>query len=261
MQTLNNRMMGRCGLLLLCCSLCLSLPAFSADGWKATFGTHYSTGEYGKTQNTEIYSAPLSVRYRKGDWDTKISVPWVRIDGPGNVDSASVTDAETETAAIAEESGVGDTWISLKYRSPKKRLGSWWDGTIKIKLPTADEEKGLGTGEEDVKLVLSGLRAAAKGYLMWDLGYKVRGSSDELDLDDAAQFSVGYFQRLKNKNSVGINLDYLQASHQSRDDALELMLFYSKPLTKKTKLSSYVVTGVDGDALDYGLGVSFSINF
>lgn len=268
MQNLEHRRKQLCGLLLFWCFLGCSLPAFSADGWKTTLGAHYSSGEYGKAESTEIYSAPVSLRYRKGNWDYKVSVPWVSIDGPGNVDSAvvsegstSTSNGSTEVASVAEESGVGDTWVSFKYRSPKKRFGWWWDSTVKVKIPTADEEKGLGTGEEDFKFVLSGLRAAAKGYVLWDFGYKVRGSSDELDLDDSAQISVGYFHRLKSKTSVGVNIDYVQASHNSRDDAQELMLFYSKPLSPKMKLSTYGVTGIGGDALDYGLGVSLSVKF
>lgn len=53
--------------------------------WRASAGVNYSEGDYGDTQSTKVVSAPVAIKYRKGSFSIRVSVPWVDIDGPGTI--------------------------------------------------------------------------------------------------------------------------------------------------------------------------------
>lgn len=53
--------------------------------WRASAGVNYSEGDYGDTQSTKVVSAPVALKYRKGGFSIRVSVPWVHIDGPGSI--------------------------------------------------------------------------------------------------------------------------------------------------------------------------------
>lgn len=53
--------------------------------WRASAGVNYSEGDYGDMQSTKVVSAPVALKYRKGGFSIRVSVPWVHIDGPGSI--------------------------------------------------------------------------------------------------------------------------------------------------------------------------------
>src|SRR3990167_10835814 len=53
--------------------------------WRASAGANYSEGKYGDTATTKVVSAPVAIKYRKGGFSIRLSVPWVHIDGPGSI--------------------------------------------------------------------------------------------------------------------------------------------------------------------------------
>ncbi len=66
-----------------------SLPASNTgntiDFFQLGLGFDYSEGKYGGTQSTKVSSVPLSAKYAKGPWTFRVSVPFVRISGPGSL--------------------------------------------------------------------------------------------------------------------------------------------------------------------------------
>ncbi|MDO7833834.1 hypothetical protein Q4610_02140 [Sphingobium sp. HBC34] len=48
-------------------------------------GLNFSTGDYGDTQDTKVYSAPVAVTYKRGGLKLRVSVPWVRVEGPASL--------------------------------------------------------------------------------------------------------------------------------------------------------------------------------
>jgi hypothetical protein len=53
--------------------------------WRASAGVNYSEGDYGDAESTKVVSAPVAIKYRKGGFSIRVSVPWVHIDGPGSI--------------------------------------------------------------------------------------------------------------------------------------------------------------------------------
>lgn len=58
----------------------------AADGvWRISTGINYSQGDYGETQDTKVVSVPLALKYKRGRFTVRVSVPYVHIDGPGSL--------------------------------------------------------------------------------------------------------------------------------------------------------------------------------
>ena len=53
--------------------------------WSLSTGVSYSRGDYGDIAETEVISVPVSLKYRRGNWRFKVTVPWVHISGPGSL--------------------------------------------------------------------------------------------------------------------------------------------------------------------------------
>lgn len=53
--------------------------------WRLGTGVNYSEGDYGDPQKTTVIAAPVSLKYRKGGFSVRLSVPYVSIDGPGSL--------------------------------------------------------------------------------------------------------------------------------------------------------------------------------
>lgn len=53
--------------------------------WSVSSGISYSLGDYGEAYATRVISIPVSLKYRRGPWRFKLSMPWVHISGPGSL--------------------------------------------------------------------------------------------------------------------------------------------------------------------------------
>lgn len=78
----------------------------SGGSLRASVGATYSTGDYGGTTRTQVFSAPFSLRYAHKRFTLRVSVPWVRVDGPGSlIDTPQGRDA---SVGVADDHGADD---------------------------------------------------------------------------------------------------------------------------------------------------------
>ena len=244
------------------------LSSFSAashcenDQWTYSTGFDYSSGDYGDDPvDTDITYIPLSTSYRTGNWKLKATLPWVEINGPGTVigagDGGVITD--TGPGQISTESGIGDIWLSATYNTdliPADLI--YLDLGVKVKLATADEDKGLGTGEMDYSLQADIFKPIGNMMPFATLAYKMKGSPDGLQLDDVIYLSLGNDFEVSEKVHVGLSLDYQESSTSTGDDSLEVMSYFNRKLSRKWSLMFYAYKGLDDGSPDYGLGLQIS---
>jgi hypothetical protein len=57
----------------------------SAASFRLGTGISYSKGSYGEIEDTKVIAVPVSLTYKKDGFKIRVSVPWVRIDGPGSL--------------------------------------------------------------------------------------------------------------------------------------------------------------------------------
>src|SRR2546421_12779110 len=102
------------------CAFALAAAAYGAEGeLSAGAGANYSTGKYGDSTPTRIWSIPFLARYETDRWTLKLTVPYLRVTSPANVipgvgrfdESARLR----RRRAAATESGLGDAVASATY--------------------------------------------------------------------------------------------------------------------------------------------------
>ena len=236
------------------------LAAHAADNDEGTrvklsTGFDYSTGDYGDTQDTEITYIPVTAKAYMGDFTGSLTVPYVRIEGPGSViggGDASVQ--QTGTGVITTESGLGDVVAGLTYTVDLDQYKSYVDLTGKVKFPTADEDKGLGTGEADYTLLVEGTKMIGDAYVSAGLGRKFVGDSPALNLSDVWLGSVGAGYQVTPQFGVGASYDYRESAG-SGENPSEMTAFATYKVTPDVSVQAYGVAGFSDGSPDHSVGM------
>jgi hypothetical protein len=227
-------------------------------------GAEYTTGKFGGTETTDTLYIPVVVRHETGPWVLKATVPWLRITGPGNVIGAGADRVVVPggNAARRTESGLGDIVLSGFYNLMDERKGGLGlDVGAKVKLPTADEQKGLGTGELDYALQLDFFKPIDATTLFGSIGYRVYGNPPGQTLRDVPYASIGASYRMSSQQAVGVAYDYRPQIVDGGGKVSELTAFWSNRLSPQWKLQVYGVVGFADASPDAGIGALLERRF
>ena len=257
-------------------SMTRELPAFRAVArpepatrddeteWSFSSGFELSRGDFNDSDRTEISFIPLTLRYRSGPWLAAVTVPYIRIDGPGDVVGGADSGLIVGRDAVgrSDEGGLGDIVASLSYAFfPERPSLPLVELTGRIKLPTADEDDGLGTGKADYSLQVDVAKQWGDLSTFGTLGYRVLGDPSGLELEDGLLGSLGFSYRLSGRISTGVAYDIRQASVSGTDDAQELVPFASYRWSESIRLGAYGVFGLSESSPDTGLGFSVRVRW
>lgn len=236
------------------------LPAnnsLASDRITLSAGADYSTGKYGSSDETKIWYLPLSVKFEQTDIVYKLTVPYLQITGPGNIIGSEANPAPGNNNGTATESGQGDIIAALSYSlTPYRPEHLFIEIGGKIKIPTADEEKRLGTGEYDYSLQLDSFFSVGKSSIFATLGYKIYGDPEGVDYRNIYYYSLGGSHRITPRFSSGLVYDFKQAATSSGVDQQELTFFASSRLDNKKKILFYLVKGLSDGSPDWGIGIN-----
>src|SRR5438067_2246733 len=157
----------------------LAAPAaVLAEGLTLGTGFDYTSGKYGTSEKTDILYVPFYGRYETGRGVFRLTVPYIRITGPGNVLGAGADRVTLPgpTGARRTESGLGDVVGSAFYNVLSERNGPLGlDLGAKVKFGTADETKGLGTGKNDYSLQADFFKPLGATTVFGSLGHRWYG--------------------------------------------------------------------------------------
>ncbi len=241
-----------------------------------TIGGEYSTGDYGTGTDTAIWYFPLIFRYETERWLLRLTVPYLIVENAGNVvivggqpvgghpmtgggmggggmGGGTLIQPTTQT-----ESGLGDIVAAASYTlqpGDAGRLGI--DLTGKIYFGTADETKGLGSGENDVALQVDLTQDLGAVSLYGSGGYRVNGDPPGIDYRDVFYGTVGLERRLE-RNTVGLAFDAQQAVLADGDVFAELTAYLTLRPEKDRKLTTYLLLGLSDAAPDWGIGLTYT---
>lgn len=249
-------------------------PAFAQEGLSVGAGVEYSTGDYGSVSDTNLWSLPVYGEYVMGPLAIRASLPWLRLTGPGDVipglgQVGSVkgrrkgVPGTPSTAARSTESGIGDLTGSVSYELPfsvKDQLV--FDVTGRIKLPTADEDKGLGTGEFDYAVEAGAHQFVGQQLkLSATLGYAILGDGGATPLDNIFYGNLGAQYRIDEQFSAGLSLALGQATSSFGESRTDLTASIAYDLDKNYRLKGYVMKGFSDGSPDRGIGVLMEVRF
>ena len=247
-------------------TLSFNHAAFAAsDDQRLTLSTGFdrSSGKYGSDQSTDITYVPFALKYEGKSATLKLTVPYLRITGPANVvggiDSSPIVVANGN-APRRTVSGLGDAVVSVGTPVYSSRTAVI-DLVGKVKLPTADENKGLGTGKADYAVQVDGFRTFQKTSVFSTLGYRVMGDPDGINFRNVPYGSLGALYKVSNGVSVGAAFDTKRAVIAGRDPQKEFSLLGSFAIDTNTKLQGYLVKGQGNSSPDYSVGAVISQAF
>lgn len=245
---------------LLCAALLLiSMPLFAIDKITLSTGMDYSSGDYAATSSTEIWYIPFSIKFEQSKLVYRLTIPYIRITGPGNVTGVEAAPTGASNNSRTSESGIGDIIAGVSYNLlPYQAKQVLLDVTAKIKIPVADESRGLGSGELDFYIQADAFYHLNQINYFATIGYKIYGDPPGINYRDSIYLSVGSSYSFIKKLSAGIIYDFREAAFAGNSNPSELTFFASKRLSAKKSLLAYIVKGLSKGSPEWGIGISFS---
>lgn len=272
---------------LIATALCLPLAgmpllAGAADGFRVSIGADYTSGDYGGSDTTNILSVPLSLGYSRGRLGLKVTIPWIQVTGRGDVIPGVTTPVidDNRRGALKEEddiiasggtpttvtrrtteSGLGDVTAAASYALIDQPDGLRLSVTGKVKFPTADEKKNLGSGETDYTAQIDVDRPFGRLTPFVTVGYRWLGDNSEFELRNVLFATVGAAFKFTDYTSVDVSYDWGQAASRDGTPIGEVTLGLSHWLGDHWKLSAYVLKGVTDGSPDWGGGATVGYAF
>ena len=209
--------------------LLLSASTAHGQSWQIGMAPSFLTGTYGGDEATDIFYAPITAKRLFKDGDFTVVVPYLCVTGTtgvtivgdsairtGSTGATSVRDVPTRPSrgnaaapaasaapaapviAVQRQCGLGDVVVRGRYYLLDER--SWYP-TIALrahlKTPTADAERGLGTGRPDEGVGVEITRTLGRGLAaMADGGYTFLGRPDGMEFNRPWWYDVGLGQDL-----------------------------------------------------------------
>jgi hypothetical protein len=219
-------------------------------------GLHYSSGDYGTRTTTSITTLAATARYEAGPWVYKATVPYLSVEGDTGV-IPGVGQARAAPVRSDKASGLGDIVLSATYAAYYDKASTLGvDLTAKLKLATADEAKGLGTGEHDFAFLVDLYRAFGRITGFGGVGYHILGDSASLPLENAWSANLGASYKMDERDSAGAMLDHRQAVLPGGPAQRELVGFFTRKLADAWKAQAYALIGLADGSPDWGFGLS-----
>lgn len=240
-------------------ALSAALLAQSSTNPAITAGTglDYSRGDYGFTTDTEVLSVPLDLGYESGSWIWRANLSYLTIKGP----AAIVGDGAAARPTANSESGVGDIYLGTTYR-PGPVFGEvHLDSTLRVKLPTASESRGLGTGEMDVYGQLDAYRTFGSVTPFATVGYRVLGDNSTYQLNDGLYASGGAHFRTSPATVVTTSASWGQRLLANGSNTSDAMVAVTHDVDSRWRVMGYALKGFTNASPDFGAGARLTYRF
>ena len=235
------------------------------EHFQLKFGAAYDQGDFGTSDTTRSFFLPLTVRYLGDRFDVGLTGSLVYLDTTSRVVVVDGVPTPVDRQRRTSDAGFGDLVLRGRYYahddpgvdSPLPAITPF----VKVKIPTADESKGLGTGEWDVGFGLELDKRLREFFLLGDVSYTVIGDPPGQTFRNRPAASVGIGRFFTPNVAVTALLDWRRAIVAGRDDALELVGLVQVRLSPTLSMTPNAFVGLTDGSPDFGLGVEVSWRF
>lgn len=239
-----------------------SSGAFAADrDWRVSTSLNYETGDYGTGVSSETWYVPVTVKRYFPSGDLSVTVPYVQTSGSGVTTIDGSVFPIGGAGAPETNSGLGDIILRGSYYlfSESKEVPFDLNLTGKIKLPTADESRGLGTGEFDTGVGLEFAKSLTGGFTGYlDIYYTAIGDPPGLELEDRVSFDLGVSAPLASRWNVSAFYEESTPLVKSNPHLRDILVNFEFKTDSRTKLFFGAVLGLNEASPDYGLSAGVS---
>jgi hypothetical protein len=216
--------------------------AASADTGRGylDLGGGYKTGDFGTPTTSSLYYLSSTIGYVAPRYDFSVTVPYLSL--------TNKTNGQSRT-----ESGIGD--IILRGGAvfiPEGSSGFSFNGTLAFKLPTADETRGLGTGETDYGAFLGLYQRIENFKLSLTGGYIKVGDPPLVNYNDIYLYGVG-ISRLFGKTNIYVSLDGRRSMVPGAQNPQEVSVGLFHILNVDYAIRGSAVKGLNNGGPDFGM--------
>lgn len=224
-------------------------------------GVDYSSGEYGGEETTEVIAVPFGVRLTVDDWTFRASSSYLDVTGPADISEDGETGEGSGVVVRGDsEQGFGDTTLSVERAF--RRMGGtdfYTEISARVRLPTGDDEKGLGVGAVDYALVSELGISNDMGGAYVTVGYRFLGQRDDgPERQDGMQAGVGAWLPVGNRMRVGAFGNWREASMDGNDDPATAGAYVSYRVAERLRVTFTASGGLSDASPDYMAGVRFN---
>lgn len=230
-----------CGLALVTASAVQAAP--DGDAY-LELSSGFKSGDFGTTVRSDLYYVAPAGGYVATDYDVSATVPFLRLttEGPGTAGA---------------ESGLGDIVLRGGRILSADAAGDFsLYGALALKLPTADEARGLGTGETDLGAFLSARRALGRLRFNVQGGYIKTGLAHMGGLRDVLLYGAG-LSTVAGRGHAHVSLDGRTPLVHGARSPLEISAGGLYPLGDRYWVKGSAFGGLNegGPAFGVGIGV------
>lgn len=254
----------------------------SEDKWQVGLSAYSSSGTYGTGSHTTITSIPLSIRRLFDEGDLSLTIPYLSVTGDCDVTLLSGVPNQTggtcptrtvvrngrtvQTRTLSTrttETGIGDMLLQGRYYVlDEQGLLPTVALTVRVKFPTADASRGLGTGEFDEKFgVQLSKNLSARWVSFADVGYTFVGSPPGVELRNQWNYDVGLGYALTPDLLGSVYYEYWTAVIPGLQAPQDLYFDLSYTAPRMFRLNAGFLVGLSDGAPDYGVTGGLAVRF
>lgn len=177
-------------------------------------------------------------------------------------DTGTSTTTATGKRKRTTESGLGDIVASATYNAlDTGENGVVLDFTGRIKLPTASESRGLGSGKADFAVQTNFEKNFGAPYIGVGLGLRKLGEPSGVDYRTVVYGSLEGGYKVSDKTSFGVSYDWATAAVSGASRPQEISAFAAYRINNQYKLNGVIYSGLSNASSDVGGGLTLSYYF
>ncbi len=202
----------------------------------------YKTGDFGTPTRSDLYYIAPTLGYVAPQYDVSVTFPYLSL--------TNKTAGQSTT-----ESGIGDIILrGGRALVPEGESGLSLYGSLAVKLPTADENKGLGTGKTDYGAFLGLYKRIESAKLAFMGGYIITGNSSSFNYNDIYLYGVGV-SKVFGRTDLYASLEGRRSTVPGADNPLELNFGFFHLLSKEYSLKGSTFFGLTDGSPDFGVNL------
>jgi hypothetical protein len=205
--------------------------------------TGFKTGDFGTATRSNLFYFSPGIGYISQLYDLSMSGSFLVLRNSGGQPGT--------------EAGTGDVVIrgGGLLSGDSDRISIY--GSLAAKLPLADENKGLGTGQADYGAFAEISKEADKNRFSLRTGYIKTGDPQGIDYNDIYLYGVGV-SRIFGKTDLEVSLDGRRAIIPGVKNPIELNLSLFRVLNKNYSLKYSNFIGLNNGGPGFGLSLGFT---
>ncbi len=224
----------------------------------------HMVGDVGDGLDYETTFATTGVAVTKGRFSASASIPYISSTAPqdviinqGGLFGTSLLASEDSQTGQVKREGIGDLSLNAAYQLPVSSVNATVGATVK--LPTASQEKGLGTGKVDYGV--SGQLSRKMGSVVpfVGAGYTIIGEPDDFETRNIVSATAGSHLLLGNNSALTASYSYEQSASSSIGDSQSINMGFGTNLTRSVRIGVDGAVGLSDGAPDTKVGLKLRV--